>query len=1067
METTMKKNENTNAPPVVDIRTKRLNYYSRISSSVSLEKKLDNAATQRPLSPSSQATPQPPPQTLAALDAESAHILESIFGGGGERHTMAAAAAVSSHQHHLPPHRFLSSNNSAFSLSIDSNDECVDPSSSLSYDHHHHHHHHNFTTNNRKLEEFKRMVDNSYAEHVLGKSSSKATASSFRSRSNSYMSTLSASAAASIAASVASDPLMYPNTTKHPNVASFIINNHADNIFNNNNASHLTTAAETVNANDMDEMEVAAALVSARLSSVENRSETQLDFNDEPCCDLEKPVTTAVAAAACKIPYMSAYNIYATDTTITSNTNNNESTLNLFADTTSRTDHQQQQEQHMSNGRLFHASSTSPTSTASSSSSTSPTSSSTPSSPVIDGAVVAMAVALPRPPSTPRAHTSAAVLAYRQNVLKAKPLAQHQQMSETKPAAAAEAADAKIRIKKKNTNAVAYVLPAAAQKASHDEDADDDDDNHNNNNNGDDTLDMSLASHVDLADIEHFDDHHHNADYLYNNNNNSPKNPKFLDLKIDLGQLSGDEDTKPLPRPTATKNASTLLSPPRRLQHLQQQRQRQQQQKLKQQRHQRPIKEQVKPENVPNLVLDLNNDEERSQSVAAVSLAMSMCKEIDYHHEMEMIFNNNTNNSSSSRNKKQQQQRTDDILSSEFEEDNDDDDDDDGREEYEDDTTDHDADECIVDIQPLSWRNQQQHSSSVFLPTKHQQQPPPLPLASNNSNSNRANSARLVAATATAAAAAPLNSGQRGRKRPRSLATTTNTNNSQKQRSNSNSRRRNYLTKSSSFVEESTTHSTTTGAASSARSPPPLVAQNSSRKHQSQQQQQHKQQAKANNEASAQQRTSSLRLSRGNSVCELYSKSSSRILPHRKTSIEAIRPTTALAVVNLNNNNNNNNNTNTTSEEQRNEALVVNNNNNKMAFLSYSKLVEIEANSRALVLPMISKPVAHPQPHSQSSQQHQVCADHDESVGDQQAYAKLVGESPLTKPGSQQQQQQQQEQQQQQQQRESNGVNWLTLPDEIWLKVFSMLKHCDVARIGSTCKRFNSLYLDTSLCKKN
>lgn len=44
-------------------------------------------------------------------------------------------------------------------------------------------------------------------------------------------------------------------------------------------------------------------------------------------------------------------------------------------------------------------------------------------------------------------------------------------------------------------------------------------------------------------------------------------------------------------------------------------------------------------------------------------------------------------------------------------------------------------------------------------------------------------------------------------------------------------------------------------------------------------------------------------------------------------------------------------------------------------------------------------------------------------------------------------------------------VNWLELPDEIWLKILSSLQHVDLVRIGATCKKLNQLYNDNSLCK--
>ena len=43
-------------------------------------------------------------------------------------------------------------------------------------------------------------------------------------------------------------------------------------------------------------------------------------------------------------------------------------------------------------------------------------------------------------------------------------------------------------------------------------------------------------------------------------------------------------------------------------------------------------------------------------------------------------------------------------------------------------------------------------------------------------------------------------------------------------------------------------------------------------------------------------------------------------------------------------------------------------------------------------------------------------------------------------------------------------VNWLELPDEIWLRIIKLLEHKDLAQFGCVCKQFNSLYLDKSLC---
>lgn len=46
---------------------------------------------------------------------------------------------------------------------------------------------------------------------------------------------------------------------------------------------------------------------------------------------------------------------------------------------------------------------------------------------------------------------------------------------------------------------------------------------------------------------------------------------------------------------------------------------------------------QIKPDIIPNLMLDLIDDDKSTQSVAA-SLAKSMCKEIDYQKEMEILY---------------------------------------------------------------------------------------------------------------------------------------------------------------------------------------------------------------------------------------------------------------------------------------------------------------------------------------------------------------------------------------------------------------------------------------------
>ena len=42
-------------------------------------------------------------------------------------------------------------------------------------------------------------------------------------------------------------------------------------------------------------------------------------------------------------------------------------------------------------------------------------------------------------------------------------------------------------------------------------------------------------------------------------------------------------------------------------------------------------------------------------------------------------------------------------------------------------------------------------------------------------------------------------------------------------------------------------------------------------------------------------------------------------------------------------------------------------------------------------------------------------------------------------------------------------VDWLSLPDEIWLKIFSYLRQVDLMNIGNSCKTFNNLYVDRAL----
>ena len=97
----------------------------------------------------------------------------------------------------------------------------------------------------------------------------------------------------------------------------------------------------------------------------------------------------------------------------------------------------------------------------------------------------------------------------------------------------------------------------------------------------------------------------------------------MFDLKIDLGQLS-DEDTR-VDREKNTKlnkipneyEEDSIIA----------------MSNFKAQSVRTEQKKQVKPSNIP--MLDLIDDD-KSQSVAA-SLAISMCKEIDYQKEMEVI----------------------------------------------------------------------------------------------------------------------------------------------------------------------------------------------------------------------------------------------------------------------------------------------------------------------------------------------------------------------------------------------------------------------------------------------
>lgn len=50
---------------------------------------------------------------------------------------------------------------------------------------------------------------------------------------------------------------------------------------------------------------------------------------------------------------------------------------------------------------------------------------------------------------------------------------------------------------------------------------------------------------------------------------------------------------------------------------------------------------------------------------------------------------------------------------------------------------------------------------------------------------------------------------------------------------------------------------------------------------------------------------------------------------------------------------------------------------------------------------------------------------------------------------------------------ETRQVDWLTLPDEIWLNILENLNHKDLVRLGLTCKALYRLYQDNTLCKQS
>lgn len=98
-----------------------------------------------------------------------------------------------------------------------------------------------------------------------------------------------------------------------------------------------------------------------------------------------------------------------------------------------------------------------------------------------------------------------------------------------------------------------------------------------------------------------------------------------LDLRIDLGQLSDADDyveSKNVVQPPHAINVTDEYPAESNI--------------FRSSRSNSvSARQQIKPQNIPNLALDLMDDD-RSQSVAA-SLAKSMCKEIDYQQEMELI----------------------------------------------------------------------------------------------------------------------------------------------------------------------------------------------------------------------------------------------------------------------------------------------------------------------------------------------------------------------------------------------------------------------------------------------
>ena len=118
---------------------------------------------------------------------------------------------------------------------------------------------------------------------------------------------------------------------------------------------------------------------------------------------------------------------------------------------------------------------------------------------------------------------------------------------------------------------------------------------------------------------------------LKKSNDIVPKVPKNFELMIDLGQLSDADDRDVEENQQNSSKTSIKASP--------------QEANAEATRNSLSVtnrssaRQQIKPDHIPNLALDVDDD--RSQSVAA-SLAQSMCIEIDYQKEMELIIKHQT-----------------------------------------------------------------------------------------------------------------------------------------------------------------------------------------------------------------------------------------------------------------------------------------------------------------------------------------------------------------------------------------------------------------------------------------